>query len=314
MDFRPGPHPNPNTRTTDEVEQALKAAQLQLNARDYEGAWKTLQNAAALQPLSDVVLNAQVDVAMSWLRRLVVRAPQTFTAVVDQLTPVLYKALPGAKGVRAGDICAHIGWAFFLRSRENPSTVDVEAEIRKALELDPQNTYGHTMLAFRLLLDRGNLAEARRYFDAALTTKRDREWVREMQLRGLEWITSDDHKLESARVANEMRKNGENLSEDSREDLFMTLYWHGADFSYLTNLVQVLPASEHLATLNWLAGEDGWEKSWPQQRFVRARLKEQTGDWSAALEDYQNLGNVGAEYANEVKLGIARCKARGRTQ
>jgi hypothetical protein len=51
-----------------------------------------------------------------------------------------------------------------------------------------------------------------------------------------------------------------------------------------------------------------------QQKFVLAGLREQTGDWPGALELYQNLGNVGAEYANEVKLGIARCKARGRTQ
>lgn len=299
---------SPDTNALNQVNETVATAQRQLSTKDYEGAWKTLQEAAVQQPNSDVVLDAQVDVAMPWLRNLVVREPHTFTEIVDKVTPSFFKALTKAKGSRSADICAHIGWAQYLKSRENPDTTDIDANFRKAIELDPENPYGHAMLGFRLLQHSGHLAEAREHFEIAVGAKRDREWVRVMQLQGLQWTSEDANKLELARVANEVRKNGETFSAGTKANLFSTIYWFGAEFEYITNLVRSLPAAEHLATLNWLADKDGWSKAWPEHKFVLASLKEQTGDWAGALDLYRGLTEFNTYYQDTVKQSIARCE------
>ena len=309
MDFRREPQANKSGQNQGEVESAVRVARQRLEARDYEGAWKTLQDASRMQEDSREVLDAQADVAMLWLRNIVVREPHKFTDIVDQLTPSLYRALQKAKGTRAANIQAHIGWAASLRSRENPSTVDIEGEFRKALNLDPQNVYAHTMLAHCLMQRTGNVAEARQHFEAALATKRDSDWVTRMRLGALRWMGVDENKLELARVLNEMRKNNETLSEAQKKNLFTEVYWFGARYPYLTNLIWSLPASEHLETLEWLAGKEGTSNTWPEQRFVWASLKEQNREYAAALELYQSLTNLwGDGYSAEVKKAIARCK------
>jgi HEAT repeat protein len=315
MDFRRAHPSNKSGRNQDEAEAAVRIAHQQLEARNYEAAWKTLQDAGGIQADSKVVLDAKADVAMVWLRNIVVREPHTFTEVVDQLTPSLYRALQNTKGTRAADIQAHIGWAAFLRARENPSAIEIEREFRKALELDPQNAYARTMLAHCLMQRTGNIAEARRHFEVALATKRDSVWVNGMRLAALRWMTVDENKLELARVLNEMRKNNETLSVSEKRRLFEEVYWFGAKFNYLTNLIHSLPAAEHLATFEWLAGEEGRSNTWPEQRFVWAGLKEQNGEWTAALRLYQSLTNLwGAGYSEEVKKAIAHCKAQAKTE
>jgi hypothetical protein len=269
-----------------------------------------LQSAAAAQPDSDAVLEAQADTAMVWLRNLVVHEAHTFTEMVDPLTPPLYAALAKAKGSRAADICAHIGWAQFLKSRDNPSAGDPDAQFRKAIELDPQNVYGHAMLAHHLLQRPGNEAAARDHFALALASGRDRAWLRSVQLAGWEWISNDAHHLELARAANDIHQNGEVLPADQKIELFTEIYWFGATFDYLTNLISALPVAEHLATLNWLAAEKGWTDARPEQKFVRAELEEKNGDWAAALELYKGLTDFNAAYSNEVSQAIARCQLR----
>jgi hypothetical protein len=133
-----------------------------------------------------------------------------------------------------------------------------------------------------------------------------------MQLEAFELLDRDAYKLELARIANEMRKNGEPMSDERKRKLFYGVYWSGANYSFLTNLIHSLPSSEHLSTLDWLAGEELWAKSWPEQRFVLAALRERTGDWSGALQFYTNLARLGDPYQEEIKSAIARCKARAR--
>ena len=130
-----------------------------------------------------------------------------------------------------------------------------------------------------------------------------------MQLAGLQWNGGDDsNKLELVRVANDIWKNAEPLSADAKSRLFAEIHWFGASFECITNLVRSLPAAEHLAALNWLAGEEGWSKSWPEQKFVLASLKEQTGGWAAALELYRGLTNFNTAYQEPVTEAVARCE------
>jgi hypothetical protein len=283
-----------------------------LGTGDFQGAWKTLQGIASGPSRSDAVLNTQVDVAMVWLGMLVSMGPHT-KEVYDDLTAVFFAALPKAKGNRAADIQAHIGWAYHLMSKEYPHAgVNIDAELRKALDFEPQNPYANAMLGYRLLFPTEKVEEARKHFETALASKREVPWVRSMQLEAFELLDRDAYKLELARIANEMRKNGEPMSDERKRKLFYGVYWSGANYSFLTNLIHSLPSSEHLSTLDWLAGEELWAKSWPEQRFVLAALRERTGDWSGALQFYTNLARLGDPYQEEIKSAIARCKARAR--
>jgi len=132
----------PRMTVSGRVEDLLKSAQLRLIATDYEGAWLTLQRAEALQSRSDALLATQADVAMLWLRKTVFREKYTFTEMADQLTPCLYDALLKSTGTRAGDVCAHIGWANYLKSQDSwTTTLDIDGFFQKALQYDQQNIY-----------------------------------------------------------------------------------------------------------------------------------------------------------------------------
>jgi Tfp pilus assembly protein PilF len=76
------------------VEQFLAAEAVQLRAADYQSAWKTLAQAATVDPSSEPVRHAQEDVAMQWLDNIHVSGGQTFASIAEELEPVLTSARP----------------------------------------------------------------------------------------------------------------------------------------------------------------------------------------------------------------------------
>ncbi len=62
---------------------------------------------------------AQEDLAMVWAENIRVPEGKTFSDYVDKLIPVLTRGTRDAKGSRKADLLAHLGWAYFLKSRDH---------------------------------------------------------------------------------------------------------------------------------------------------------------------------------------------------
>ena len=154
---------------------------------------------------------------MDWLENIrVTVGKSTFTNVVEQVEPVLLRCSISKDGRRAADCLAHLGWADFLRSREGTGVVDPVDRYRRALALDSENVYAHSMWGFELLRTRGSMGEAKAHFDRALATRRERAYVRHLELAGFFWGHDPESEEEALRVVNDMRLGGESLPADSK--------------------------------------------------------------------------------------------------
>ena len=121
-----------------EFSEAMKAGEQQQERADYPAAFDSFKHAVELDPIDRGALQHEADVAMLWLENAHSSKDKSFTDLANQLVPVLDKALTDAKGPAAADILAHIGWANFLRYRENPSNRDQVAQsYQDALKIDP---------------------------------------------------------------------------------------------------------------------------------------------------------------------------------
>ena len=124
------------------VDRLLADEAFQLRASDYQSAWRTLTQAATLDADSARVRQAQEDVAIDWLDNIRISDGQTFASITEKLEPVLIRGAASAKSPQCqADLLAHLGWSYFLRSRELPSSPDPESAYRDALRKDPTNPY-----------------------------------------------------------------------------------------------------------------------------------------------------------------------------
>src|ERR1022692_1197919 len=105
------------------IDRLLAAEAVQLHTSDYESAWRTLAQAAAVDASSARVQQAQEDVAMQWLANIRVSGG----------------AASARSPQRQADLLAHLGWSYFLRSRELPNSPNPEPVYRDALRKDPAN-------------------------------------------------------------------------------------------------------------------------------------------------------------------------------
>lgn len=281
----------------------------QIESRDYAAAWDTVTGALKSEPNQEALLDLQAEIAMHWIRDLHVTEPQKFGDVVDTLIPALYQAVQRRKEsnkVEAANALAHIGWANFLKYREGGRNLEIDEKYRAALQLDPDNPFAHAMWGHWLLADGNHVAEAQARFAAALKGGRERPFVRNLQLAALQWGTTDKNTIELIRVCNEMRKNNESLDEERRSRLLSRIYFGSRDAVH-AKLDEILPADEHLATVNWLA--QGLDPS-TGTTLILARLSEAVGDCHSALRLYVSLLWPGlvSEISSKVLEGIERCK------
>src|SRR5580700_3569707 len=191
------------------IDQLLAAEAVQLRTSDYESAWKTLAQAVTVDASSARVQQAQEDVAIDWLDNIHAYGGQTYSSIIEKLEPVLTRGAASAKlPQRRADLLAHLGWSYFLRIRESPSSPDPESVSRDALQKDPGNPYAHAMWGHWILWNHQGLAQASEHFSAALAAPRPtlRPYIRSMQLSAL----NNENTLENAeaviRVANDIRK------------------------------------------------------------------------------------------------------------
>jgi hypothetical protein len=275
------------------VDNFLAAEAVQLSASDYESAWKTLAQAATVAS-SERVQQAQEDVAMQWLDNIRLSGDQTFTSIAEMLEPVLTRGAASAKSPqRQADLLAHLGWSYFLRSRELPSSPDPVPAFRDALRKDPANPYAHAMWGHWILWNHQSSAKASEHFAAALAAPQPalRPYIRSMQLSALKNEATPEAFDEIIRVANDIRKEHGDLDRhwprhimDIYREQMIPPNEHTAAF------LRAVPPPDHLDTFDWLLQRAGPDSPAPlTDAYIRSALLEAAGRRGEALAGYRTL-------------------------
>jgi tetratricopeptide (TPR) repeat protein len=276
-----------------EFREAMQAGEQAEKRQDYHAAFDSFKHALDLDPIDREAQERQTKAATLWLENLHATPDRSFTDTANLLLPVFDKGLVRARGPSAADILAHIGWANFLRYREGVREgVTVDENFRLALEKDPNNVYAHAMWGFWILWQGGKLDVANQHFSAALTSGREKEYVRRLQLAALENPHEDETDVALLRVANEMRRNGETISDQQRREILDdTIANRVGSHNRLVAILSALPAEDMQATFNWLnAGNSSpWTDKQAYGPFIAASLLEIAGDREGALIIYRTL-------------------------
>ncbi len=276
------------------VGEAVSVAQL-CTQGDPAEPFAQLGRLAAAPDAPAAVRQAHEDCAMHWLRLARPGPDRTFAQFTAPLKPVLVKALSvppqSLPGPRAADLRAHLGWADAMRWKDiQDPGIDPTGLYREALQQDPGNVYAHALWAHWLLRNRfapqGQVDEALKHFEAAVTAKRDLPFVRSLQLGAM--LGTDPFGKPLVQVLNQMRLNKEPLSDAARQRAWSYHYQHAWREGVSVNVLQALPPDEGLATYDWLFTEpeasDTRHASWV---LLRALLQAQAGQAAAARNALQ---------------------------
>ena len=258
-----------------------------------QAAWQARERTLAADSGNTTALDAQADCGMMLAAHARTTGNEAhFRDVVDPITPVLYQALETARGARAADLLAHLGWADFLRARDGVGGLRPESFYRRALEQDPDNPYANAMWGHWILWQHGALAEAQARFQRALASGREREYVRWLQLVALMLFSDAPLEFEAVRVANEMRGNGEPVPTNDAERRVWSKCWnlyyhHLLGGTQQATFLAILPPAEHLATFRWLFPESQMppDKLHLWVLFL-ATFQERSGERLAAHSNY----------------------------
>jgi hypothetical protein len=309
--------------------QARSLIQQSQTQAQYEDAWKLLQDAHAVAPVSREVFEAQENLAMGWLRRAVFlrRADKAYIdALVDRTLPVLSRGATGAKGARRADLLAHMGWADYLLDRTGrPGKPRSLENYRRALEADPRNAYARAFQGYEMLWrfrDPEFFPEARKLFSAAVEAARENgpvhDYVRYLQIYGL---LEDDKPAwagEAIRVVNEMRINGEKLPEGPQgawiKRWLLYAYKDNVGRDRARDLrrpfLAALPPAEHPQLFLWLFPENDVPKdvdrsSWLFDYFyILAGVQEYGGDRPGAVASYRRVVAIFTENKYDASSAI----------
>jgi hypothetical protein len=276
------------------IDRLLAAEAVQLHTADYESAWKTLAQASTVDPSSTRVQQAQEDIAMQWLDNIRISGDQTFVSITEKLEPVLIRGATSAKlPQRQGDLLAHLGWSYFLRNREMPSSPDPAPAYRDALQKDSANPYAHAMWGHWILWNHQGSVKAHEHFTAALATPRPglRPYIRSLQLSALNNEDSPEAIQEIIRVANDVRKEHGDLDPRWPHDI-LNMYWSHMipPREETAGFLRAVPPLDHLATFDWLLQQAGPNESDSfSHAYIRSALLEAAGRRAEALAGYRTL-------------------------
>ena len=277
------------------AQEKLNVEKVQRAATDYRSAWSTLKQGLAADPTSKLLQNEQADLAMEWLRNIHMKAStddsQQWSDIVDSLLPVLYRNATFATGVQKADLFAHIGWANYLKFRDGYFDIEIEKVFKESVACDSLNPYAHVMWGFWMLypgstsISHGNMQEANRHFQVALQAKRDREFVRRIQLSALFNVQSQQYEEEAIYAVNDMRKNNEAVSDQMRSRL---LFIYTSPYpGELDTISKRIGTNDHLLTFRSLARETDKDKiSIP---LTIAQLEEMNKNYARAYATYDSL-------------------------
>jgi hypothetical protein len=260
---------------------------------DHALAWLRFDEALVAFAQHQPLRRAREDCAMRWLRNIRVQVgKETLTDIVNKVLPVLAEGAAAASGQLGADLRAHMGWADFLRLREGAAGMNPQAHYERALALEPSNVYAHVMWAHHIMVQSQPIDDAKKHFEAALASGRERAFVRNFQLAALLYYRGRDGQIEALRVADEMRKRGETVDAGSRERLWTRVY--NSELMSRGSQREAFMAALHNAgnppTFAWLYPQDQTRDDRKNQwLFFMASLEEAAGDRNAARSRYQTL-------------------------
>ena len=307
-------------------------AERQREVGDFPAAWASLERAlvaadqgsflAKLSGRLDAprleLRKAQEDLAMAWLRDVRVPEGKRFADVVDPLLAVITRGSIDADGVREADLLAHLGWAYFLKSRDVGTDIDPAKSYGQALAIDPDNPYAHAFWGHWIVWQRGSIDEANRHFTAALASGREHDFVRRLQLAALRNHTAPAVELSLLRAVDEMRRNGEFVDEATRRYVFGIYFAAFNSDEYLRRVLDALPPQQHIETIRALYFDEGFDQDRiPQRDALIALLQEEAGDREGALATWRAvrkaLGPDGdGRVADQADAALARLAPRGK--
>jgi tetratricopeptide (TPR) repeat protein len=279
--------------TNRKVNSLLASESVQLQGRDYDSAWHTLEQAAKLKPDSPKIRAAEHSLVILWLDDIPLQRTQKFSPIVQKLVPVLSRDIASAKpGVEHADLLAHLGWAYYLQFREQTSEVDPTLTFARAVAEDSNNPYAQSMWGYFILWSRrgmDDLREAKKHFASAVDSHRAEDYARLLQTLALADCSADYCQDELLRVASAMRQENRPLPEHAVLELFGHYYFmFGGSSSNPQQFVNVLPPAEHLATFHWLFDNLPLDEGKSRSRaYYLAILQEAAGDREHAIANYR---------------------------
>ena len=311
-----------------DIRTELAVAESQAKRGEYELAVATYQDIRKKNPRSQQAADGQVDATMRWVENFSVlthegeKATDLAAPKLDAILPILDAGLARAKGQRAADILAHIGWVHWLNWHiaEREFGPAAEQSFRHALEIDSSNVYANAMLGNWLLQNHRSLPEAFSHFATAVQSGKERPWVRTMQLGGLIYNDAPQARTELVRVVNDMRKNNESLDEEDKSRILGYNYnlaaYHSEELS--ATLSTVTP-DDSWATYQWLDDAENTDASdirmqqW-RRAYIHANILELSGKKPEALAQYKELQgklkNSNATLIDSVENAIKRLSAK----
>ena len=312
------------------VQELLEIEIVQWRAAEFARAWATLDQAAKLadeggslatlvgrlDAVRQEVRLRQEDLGMAWLRDARPGPGRAFSDIVTPVLPVLERGLLGATGERKADLLAHLGWAEFLRFRDDGVVRAPDTRYREAVQLDPKNPYAHANLGHWILWRNGPLDAATQEFAAALGSGRAHEYVRRMQLSALRNRASDAADWEILRVVNEMRKNQEAVDETTRARVFSIYTAMVGDEPAAQKVLTVLPAADQLETFQTLFYDQNFDPAKrPSREVCLARLQEAAGRPDEALRTLlavraELLANRSGSLSRAINASMSRLARR----
>jgi len=249
------------TVATDRAQRNRESAEFTALARQQAGrnefaeAWRSLDRAEE-RSRTEATDAARLDLAFRWLEEGRPGPDQPFSRITDAVVPALDRALLDPQNPRRADTLAHLGWATFLKWRETGSG-DPASLYEQALVIDPQNVFANTMLGHWLVWTGGPLTAARPYFDAAVSSGKERPFVRTYQLAAARNRSDDAGDAELVRIVNSMRQQNEPLDERSARAAHAVFERRYGPRPRVPDAAIDLSLSDQLATFTWLAGMPG---------------------------------------------------------
>jgi tetratricopeptide (TPR) repeat protein len=285
-----------------QLKSQMAVAEGQAKLGEYASAVASYDEILKANAMYAPALDEQLGVVMTWDENYHalgreghdpadVAAPQ-----LDKMMAVLDAGLARSTGSRAADVQAHLGWAHFMNAKiaEREVGGDAENDFRAALKADPANVYANAMLGNYLLQKRGDFGEAIAHLQAAVATGKERALVRTLEFGGLEDDEQDGARAELMKMANEMRKNEEALTEGRKHRLLQQCCEPPyTDHGELVESLSAVPGDEAWKTYLWLDDTERTGTDAQAQRlmreFIEDTLLEIAGKKSEALEKYRAL-------------------------
>lgn len=284
-----------------EYSAKLALAQTQAKQEQYQAAMATYAEILKDDPLNGRVLDAQLDTAMLWVENFSAYGlegkdeQEQPGSALDTVLPVLTAGLSRAKQARVADVEAHLGWAHFLNAKMTQREDDSVAvsDWRGALSTDPKNVYANAMLGNWILQSYGDFQEAVDHFHTAIRTGRARPFVRQLQVGGLLYLDLSGARAEMIRVADEMRKGGEELDPGERHRISNWCFDPViTNHKELSEALGALPTDDAWQTYLWLERSDesgSQEERDLKNEFIHANLLELSGNRDAALSEFRKI-------------------------